>query len=89
MPERSQYQKDVIRRYYENRDSIDRTRLSELVTSLYLAEGARRRKLWEQARTIMERLEVPPSRIAHTLSSDDPTVLAEVVKDLEAGRIGS
>ncbi len=39
MDEHSDYQKKIIGRYYENRESIDEGRLGELVTSLFLAEG--------------------------------------------------
>lgn len=87
--EYSEYQKQVIRRYYENRDQIDEGRLSELVTSLYLAEGKKKRaKLWESAEETMRRLKVPESRIKHVVGTDDPAILAEVVNDLQAGRIG-
>ncbi len=88
MAEYSNYQKDVIKRYYDNRGSIDQQKLSELCTNLFLAEGKKKDKLWERAQEIMERLEVPASRIDHVLKSADPAVLAEVVQDLEKGVIG-
>ncbi|WP_298869203.1 hypothetical protein [uncultured Gimesia sp.] len=87
MADYSNYQKDVIKRYYDNRGSIDQQKLSELCTNLFLAEGKKKDKLWERARDIMERLEVPASRIDHVLKSADPAVLAEVVQDLEEGAI--
>lgn len=83
----SKYQKKVIKRYYDNRDQIDDQRLSELCTNLYLSEGKKRAKLWETARELMARLKVPQSRIDHVANSDDPALLAEVVKDLQAGKI--
>lgn len=84
----SNYQKKIIGRYYENRDQIDQQRLAELVTNLYLAEGKKRAKHWETAADAMRRLKVPESRISHVVASDDPAILAEVVNDLQAGRIG-
>lgn len=86
--EYSNYQKKVIGRYYENRDQTDQQKLSELVTNLYLAEGKKREKFWETAESVMRRLKVPDSRIAHVISSNDPAILAEVVNDLQSGRIG-
>ena len=86
--EYSKYQQKVIGRYYENRDQIDQQKLGELVTNLYLAEGKKRQKFWETAEGVMRRLKVPETRIAHVVSSDDPAILAEVVNDLQAGRIG-
>ena len=85
--EYSNYQKKVIGRYYENRDQIDNQRLSELVTNLYLAEGKKREKLWKSAEDVMTRLKVPQSRIEHVISCREPTILAEVVKDIQSGAI--
>lgn len=86
--EYSNYQKKVIGRYYENRGEIDAQRLAELVTNLYLATGKKREKHWQTAEEAMRRLKVPEGRIEHIISSDDPAILAEVVNDLQAGRIG-
>lgn len=84
----SNYQKKVISRYYENREQIDEQRLSELVTSLYLATGAKQtEKLWKSAEETMQRLGVPPSRVEHVCQKRDPAILAEVVKDLQSGAI--
>ena len=83
----SPYQQKVIKRYYDNRDDIDQQKLSELVTNLYLAEGKKKDKLWQQAKEIMERLKIKENRVAHVIDSQDPTVLAEVVKDLQSGAL--
>lgn len=85
--EYSSYQRKVISRYYENRDQMDDQRLSELVADLYLAEGKKRAKLWTTAQELMERLGVPASRVTHVCETDDAALLAEVVKDLQSGKI--
>lgn len=87
MADHTNYQKGVIRRYYDNREQIDEGRLSELVTNLYLASGKKQEKMWQTAADLMERLEVPESRISHVVKTADPAILAEVVKDLQAGKI--
>jgi len=87
MKEYSKYQQNVIKRYYDNREQIDEQRLAELVTNLYLAEGKKRTRLWEKSEELMLRLGVPQSRVEHVIASADPAVLAEVVQDLQAGRI--
>ena len=87
MKEYSDYQRKVIKRYYDNRESIDTQRLSELVTNLFLASGKKREKMWETARGLMERLNVPKTRIEHVMEKQDPAVLAAVVEDLEAGKL--
>jgi hypothetical protein len=84
--EYSKFQQGVIRRYYENREQIDEGKLSELVTSLYLAKSkSAQDKLWERAESLLERLEVKASRIRHVLASRDAAVLAELVSELQKG----
>lgn len=83
----SPHQQKIIKRFYDNRDQMDDQRLSELVAELYLASDKKKAKLWESAKGIMTRLGVPESRIAHILKTADPAILAEVVKDLQAGKI--
>ena len=51
MAEHSEYQKKIIRRYYDNREQVDEQRLAELVTNLYLSEGKKKlEKLWRRRR---------------------------------------
>ena len=86
--EYSRFQQKAIKRYYDNRDQIDEQRLSELVTNLYLAESEKKaKKLWESASELMERLNVPPTRIAHVLAKRDAAILAEVMQDIQKGLI--
>ena len=85
---KKEHQQKIISRYYENRDQIDFQRLSESVANLYLTDSAKKlEKQWTTAGEIMERLKVPKSRIEHVMKQRDPAILAEVVKDLEAGKI--
>lgn len=79
----SPYQQKVIKRYYANQDTLQRQRLAELVTELYLAAGAKRQRTWKAAVTAMQKLGVPQSRIDHLLKQNDPALLAQVVKELE------
>ena len=78
----TKYQQGIIKRYYENFDQITWQRLSELVGDLYLAEGKKREKLWQTAATHMEKLGVPKDRVATLLAKKDPTLLANLVKEL-------
>ena len=88
MADYSNYQKKVISRYYENRDQIDEQRLAELVTNLYLATtDKQKQKHWQSAEQTMQRLGVPDGRVKHVVSQRDPTLLAEVVQDLQQGKI--
>ncbi len=87
MAEHSEYQKKVIRRYYENREQGDEQRLAELVTNIYLSTGKKLEKLWTQAGETMLRLKVPKQRVEHLLKQRDPALIAEVVKEIEAGTL--
>ena len=83
----SPHQQKVIKRYYDNRDAIDDQRLAELVTNLYLSDGKKAEKMWGTAQQIMERMELPPTRIQHVIGSKDPAVLAKVVEELQNGKL--
>jgi hypothetical protein len=77
------HQQKIIKRYYNNQDAIQRQRLAELVSELYLAEGKKRQRVWKSAAAAMQKLGVPQSRIDHLVKQDKPALLAEVVKELE------
>lgn len=83
MPGRTPYQQRVIRDYYRNQDLILLQRLSELVGELYLAQGKARARLWQRAEAAMRGLKVPEDRIRHILSSDNPSLVAHLVKQLQ------
>ena len=86
----SPYQQKIIKRYYGNQDTVQRQRLAELVTELYLAAdgapgaaGSKRQRQWKSAATAMQKLGVPQSRIDHIVKKNDPALLAQVVKELD------
>ena len=83
MSEYTPYQQKIIKRYYDNQGTIQRQRLAELVSELYLAEGKKREKVWQAAAAAMQKLGVPQSRIDHLVKKNNPALIAEVVKELE------
>jgi hypothetical protein len=84
MPDFTPHQQKIIKRYYDNQDTLARQRLAELVGELYLSSGKKRQRVWDQVATALQKLGIPPTRIDHLRAQDNPAVLAEVVKDLEA-----
>ena len=82
MPRRSSYQQRVIRDYYQNRDDIMLQRLGELVSELYLAEEKARERVWKRVATALEKLKVPAKQIRHVVQSDNPTLVANLLKRL-------
>jgi hypothetical protein len=77
------YQQKIIKRYYDNQDTLARQRLAELVSELYLSTGKKRERVWASVVSAMQKLGVPPSRIDHLRRQDNPALIAEVVKELE------
>lgn len=74
----SKYQQKVIGDYYKNLDTIALTRLQELVTELYLAEtAAKKKRLWEQVEKALTKLKVKPPVKARILETQDVQILAQ------------
>jgi hypothetical protein len=84
MADYSPYQQKIIKRYYNNSDTIQLQRLAELVGELYLAEGKKRERAWHAVSAAMLKLGVPQTRIDHLVKQNNPALIAEVVKELEA-----
>jgi hypothetical protein len=84
MEDYTKHQQKIIKRYYDNIDTIGLQRLAELVADLYLAAGKKKEKLWESAAAFMQKLKVPQQRIDHILAQKDPEMLARLVKELSA-----
>ena len=79
----SAHQQKIIKRYYNNLDTIQLQKLAETVTDLYLAEGKRVEKLWKTAVGAMQKLEVPQQRIDLLVKSQNLEQLAKLVKELQ------
>jgi hypothetical protein len=52
------------------------------VADLYLAEGKKREGLWKRTAGALEKLKVPQPQIDHLVKSDNPTLLANLLKQL-------
>ena len=80
--DRSEYQADIISRYYDNLDTIMLQKLGELVGELYLADTDRLRdKLWQRAEKAIVRLKVPPAIVSHIMQKRDVEILAKNLQD--------
>ena len=82
MTERSRYQQNVIRNYYENRESIALQRAQDIVTELYLSDGKKRQKYWKSLATHLLKLDVKQETIDHLVQQDDPQLAAQLVNRL-------
>lgn len=80
--EYSAHQKNIIRNYYDQLDTIMLTKLQELVTELYLAESATKRdKLWKRVEQAMIKLGIKEPLLSHILKAKDIELLAKNLQD--------
>jgi hypothetical protein len=75
-------QQKIVKRYYDNLDSISVQRLGELVGDLYLATGKKRQTVWKNIESALQKLGVAQTRIDALKAKDDPAAVAELVKEL-------
>jgi len=82
MPEYTPHQRGIIKRYYDHKPDLMLQKLSELVSDIALEEDPKKlKRLWARAEKALRNLKVPGWRVAKILESQDPNLLAEVVKD--------
>lgn len=80
--EYSAHQQKIIRNYYENMDTIQLTKLQEIVTDLYLAESDKKRKqLWTRVEQALNKLKIPASVKARILETQDVQILARNLEE--------
>ena len=84
MAQLTKHQQSIVKRYYENLDTVLLQRVGEQVTDLYLAEGKKRAKLWQSVEVSLAKLGVPKARIDHLRNSDDARQLATLLQELLA-----
>jgi len=87
MADFTKHQKKIINNYYDQRDNIMVTKLSELVTELYLAETDKKKdQLWKRAETAMRNLKWKEPIIAHQMAQRRPDLLANQIKEWMASQ---
>ncbi len=82
-PDLTNYQRGIVNRYYEHRDSINSTKLSEIVSELYLCEDEKKAaKLWKSAATAIANLKANPARVEKIFAEKDLGALAKLAGEL-------
>lgn len=77
---RTRHQEKIIKRYYENRDSIGLQKAQEAVTELYLSEGKKRATVWKRLAGHLEKVGLTESQIEHLREKDSPELVLEALK---------
>ncbi len=83
MTERSKFQKNIIRNYYDNRDNIALQRAQEIISELYLSDGKKRQRYWKNLETHLLKLGTKQATIDHLIEQDDPQLAARLVERLD------
>lgn len=79
----SAYQQKVIKRFYENRENIALQRAMELVTELYLAEGKKRQRIWDNLSKNLSLLGVQAALIDRLRVEDNTEEVAAILSKLQ------
>ena len=78
------YQKGIVKRYYEHRDTIAITRLQELVSELYLESSAKKQaQLWTRAEKALATLDANDARVRTILDEKDVEKLAALLGEIK------
>ena len=80
----TKYQRGVINRYYEHKDTIVLTRLQELVSELYLCTDAKKAAaMWKRVETALTSAGVSGARADKVLAEKDLKGLAAIIGELK------
>ena len=79
----SKYQQKIIKNYYDNRESIALQSLGEVVSEIYLAEGMKRKRLWDRAVKHLDTLGVKEETYRPIVEADSPAKLARLLTALQ------
>ncbi|MGB1123792.1 MAG: hypothetical protein ACPG4Q_01180 [Phycisphaeraceae bacterium] len=84
----SRRQSSIVKRYYDNLDTIVANRLQEAVTELYLTESEKKlASLWKKVKTQLDKTPADPALVQQIVESGDVEKLAKLVNDLIAGKV--
>jgi len=84
MEDYTRHQQCIIQRYSDNKETMGLQRVAELVGDLYLAEGKKRQKIWDQIVPALVKAGLPESQANHLRQQDRADILAETVSRLDA-----
>jgi len=86
-PDLTSSQRKIVDRYYEHRDTIWATKLSELVGDIALAEDEKKRaRLWKSAAEYLAKCGAPAATVQRIAASRDAAALARAAAAAMAGK---
>ena len=83
----SRHQSKIVKRYYDNQETIQSNRLGDLVSELWLAEDEKAQvRLWGKAQVALMKLGADATRVAGVVNKRDLEGLAKLVAQVEGGK---
>jgi len=83
----SRYQQGVVKRYYDNHETIQSHKLGEIVSELWLTEDKKKQtQLWGKAQVALMRLGVDATKVGQVVAKRDLEALAKLVNQADAGK---
>ncbi len=83
------HQQKIVKRYYEHHETIQSTKLAEIVSDLWLADDATARKrLWGRAEKALLQLGADRTAIDRVVASDSAEALAALMARIEGASKG-
>ena len=77
------HQKGIVKRYYENKETIQTQKLGEIVSELSVCTDEKKRKrLWKSARTALLNAGVHEGKVEKVVNSGKVDKLAEVLSEV-------
>jgi len=82
----SRYQQGIVKRYYENQDTIQSQKVSEIVSDLWLEKDEKTQtRLWGKAQVALMRMGLDATRVANVVGKRDLESLAKLAAEADAG----
>lgn len=79
----SEYQKKVIRNFYDNKDLRLVQKLGELVSNLYLETGEKKRETgWKKIGKILSDLKVHPGEVEYLTKDKDLSLISKKLDEM-------
>lgn len=81
----SRQQEKIVKRYYENRDTIALGKLGDLLTEIYLADDAAKAgRLWDRAAKALKNAGAEEARVQRVMETRDVKLLGKLITELQA-----
>ncbi len=77
------YQQGIVKRYYQNKETLANQKLGEIVSELYLETNPKKaERLWQSTKTALLNAGATPSRVNKIVEEKNLKALADLVTEI-------